>query len=100
MGDLASIYPKLAEQVTVGQSTLGQNISGIRISTKVKRSERDLLKPMVIFVDFANVRCGSRIFGKHLEIRFEFIESLIHVGYKKSLLQFFSQPVEDLRTLF
>ena len=49
LGDLASKYPKLAEQVTVGQSTLGQNISGIRISTKVKRSERDLLKPMVIF---------------------------------------------------
>ena len=42
------------------------------------------------------------IFGKHLEIRFELIDSLIHVGYKKSLLLFFRQPVEDLRkrTLF
>ena len=49
MQELAERYPDLAQFVLVGQSALGQNITGLRISKDVKQ-ERQLLKPMVRYV--------------------------------------------------
>lgn len=49
MLQLSELYPDLAQFVLVGQSSLGQNITGLRISRNV-RQERQLLKPMVRYV--------------------------------------------------
>ena len=46
MRDLVTSYPDMARLVVVGQSVLGQNITGVKISRGVN-GERQLLKPMV-----------------------------------------------------
>ena len=47
MVSLAARHPGLASLVTVGASSLGQNITGVRISRGLNSGPREILKPMV-----------------------------------------------------
>ena len=48
MRDLVDRFPLLARLVVVGKSTLGQNITGVRITSGLEANgQRQLLKPMV-----------------------------------------------------
>ena len=48
MRDLVDRFPNLARLVVVGKSTLGQNITGVRITSGLEADgRRQLLKPMV-----------------------------------------------------
>ena len=52
MRDLVNKFPRLARLVVVGKSTLGQNITGVRITNGLgANGQRQLLKPMVNKMD-------------------------------------------------
>ena len=86
MVSLAARHPGLASLVTVGASSLGQNITGVRISRGLNSGPRELLKPMVRRLHlFVELSTNLREF--HSAPRRPLLALLVESAYKLSLLK-------------